>query len=417
MKLCIVSSGDFFSDYGGGQVYVRNIVDELCHRQEITTIVVSFSKGHALDNRKYNGIDVISVNDEQTFRAVLLKTKPDVVHSNGEKLLCAKLCKELEIPCIVTAHHGGLICPAGALLNTDDEICNIPADYSHCLKCYLRNTPTGLFWYPLLRKYSQKRYVRIGERLKRLPFIPFLSPIGETGMIVSQKIIDWQELCDIVTCFISPSYAMTEALRRNGCPASKITVIPHGIPTISEVNVKVNVNVDKIKFYYAGRINHVKGIHILLKAFSSIENPNIELHLIGGAGNKNEQRYMKRLQRQYRKEKRIVWHGKMSIDEMYRLTKEYHCLVHPAIYMEVFGLNISEALAQHKYVIATRCGGPEMQIHSESAGLLIKPNSEIELKDAICHYINNPIESDSSIVSIQQHVTDLIDTYHRFIAS
>lgn len=416
MKLCIVSSGDFFSDYGGGQVYVRNIVDELCHRQEITTIVVSFSKEHALDNRKYNGIDVFSVNDEQTFRAVLLKTKPDVVHSNGEKLLCAKLCKELGIPCIVTAHHGGLLCPAGALLNTDDEICSIPADYIHCLKCYLRNTPTGLFWYPLLKRYSHKRYVRIGKRLKRLPFIPFLSPIGETGMIVSQKMKNWQELCENATLFIAPSNAIADAMKRNGCPASKITVIPHGIPTISEVkvNVNVNVNVDKIKFYYAGRINYVKGIHILLKAFSSIENPNIELHLIGGAGNKNEQRYMKRLQRLYRKDKRIVWHGKLPINEMYKLIKEYHCLVHPAIYLEVFGLNISEALAQHKYVIATCCGGPEMQIHSESDGRLITPNSVTELKDAICQYINNPKESDSSIVSIQQHVTNIIDTYLRF---
>ncbi len=413
MKLCIVSSGDFFSDYGGGQVYVRNIVDELCHRQEITTIVVSFSKGHALDNRKYNGIDVFSVNDEQTFRAVLLKTKPDVVHSNGEKLLCAKLCKELEIPCIVTAHHGGLVCPAGALLNTNNEICNIPADYSHCLKCYLRNTPTGLFWYPLLKIYSQQRYIKIGQQLKHLPFIPFLSPIGETGMIVSQKIIGWQELCKNATLFIAPSNAIADAMKRNGCPASKITVIPHGIPTISEV--KVNVNVDKIKFYYAGRINYVKGIHILLKAFSSIESPNIELHMIGGAGNKNEQRYLKRLQRQYRKENRIVWHGKVPFEQVTELTKDFHCLVHPAIYLEVFGLTISEALAQHKYVIASRCGGAEMQIHNEEEGLLVNPNNPLELMDAMIQYINSPKQSTAIVETIDTHTQNLIKQYSKLL--
>ncbi len=411
MKLCIVSSGDFFSDYGGGQVYVRNIVDDLLHNPQIAISIISFSKNQNPSVKEYHGTNVYIVHDESTLCEAFSTIHPDIVHANGEKILTSRICKRLNIPCIVTAHHGGLVCPAGTLLNTDDEICNIPANYCHCLKCYLRNTPTGLFWYPLLRRYSQKRYVRIGERLKRLPFIPFLSPIGETGMIVSQKIKEWQELCDNVTCFISPSYAMTEALRRNGCPASKITVIPHGIPTISEVKVNVNVNVDKIKFYYAGRINYVKGIHILLKAFSSIGNPNIELHLIGGAGNKNEQRYMKRLQRRYRKDKRIVWHGKVPIDQVTELTNDFNCLIHPAIYLEVFGLTISEALSQHKYVIATRCGGAEMQIHNEEEGLLVKPNNSKELKDAILKYINSPKQSITTVERIETHTKNLIKLY------
>lgn len=411
MNVCIVASGDFFSDYGGGQVYVRNIVDELIHHSEVSISVISFCKNPSSSVKEYHGINVYIVNYESTLREALNTIHPDIVHANGEKLLTSRICKQLGIPCIVTAHHGGLVCPAGTLLNTNDEICNIPADYSHCLKCYLRNTPTGLFWYPLLRKYSQKRYVRIGERLKRLPFIPFLSPIGETGMIVSQKILDWQELCENVTCFISPSYAMAEALRRNGCPGSKITVIPHGIPPLSEIKVKVKVNVDKIKFYYAGRINYVKGIHIMLKAFSSIENPNIELHLIGGTGNKTEQRYMKRLQRQYRKDKRVVWHGKLPFEQMNEAVKDFDCLIHPAIYLEAFGLNISEAFAQHKYVISTRCGGAEMQIHNDNEGILVKPNDVDSLCSAIKGYIKEPRLSNVNVHSISDHVSDLIDLY------
>ncbi len=413
MKLCIVSSGDFFSNYGGGQVYVRNIVDDFCRRQEITTIVVSFCERQVFEKKKYNGIDVFSVNNEQTFREVLLKTKPDIVHSNGEKYLSAKLCKELEIPCIVTAHHGGLVCPAGTLLNTDDEICNIPADFSHCLKCYLRHTPTGLFWFPLLKRYSQKRYIKIGKRLKRLPFIPFLSPIGETGLIVSEKIAEWKELADNVTHFIAPSNAIAEALKRNGCPKSKISVIPHGIPQQHHIPSSPFsvLRSPFIKFYYVGRINYVKGIHILLKAFSSIEDPNIELHLIGGAGNNAEQRYMKRLQRQYRKDTRIIWHGKLPLEQMNEAIKDYHCLIHPAIYLEVFGLNISEALSQHKYVIATRCGGSEMQIHNENEGILVNPNNPEELKDAMIHYINSPKHSTAEVERIETHIQNLIKLY------
>ena len=414
MNVCIVASGDFFSDYGGGQVYVRNIVDELTHHSGISTTVFSFNANQRPSIKAYNGIQVHIVNNETSLFDALKSAKPDIVHANGEKLITSRLCKQLNIPCIITAHHGGLVCPAGTLLNTKDEICNIPADYSHCLKCYLRNTPTGLFWYPLLKKYNPKHYCCIGERLEKLPSVPFLTPIGRTGQIVTKKLKDWKELAATATHFIAPSNAIAEALKRNGCPSDKITVIPHGIPYVHSTSSSPFsvLRSPSISFYYVGRINYVKGIHILLKAFSSIDNPNIRLHLIGGAGNKSEQKYQNRLKSTYSKDTRIIWHGKVPSEQMSDIIKDFHCLVHPAIYLEVFGLNISEALAQNKYVIATRCGGAEMQIHSESDGLLITPNNVQELQNAICKYVENPTQSNSSVISIQRHVSDLIKSYN-----
>ena len=426
MKLTIVASGDFFSDYGGGQVYVRNLVDELVRRRlacenasnaddcnTIETTVISFVKGTNPTARDYKGISIYQVNDEESFRNALQQIRPDIVHANGEKLMTARLCKEFGIPCVVTAHHGGLVCPAGTLLNTDDEICRIPADYSHCLKCYLRNTPTGLFWYPLLKQYSQERYSKIGRRLERLPNIPFLSPIGRTGLIVSRKLAEWKELSETATHLIAPSDAIAEALRRNGCPESKITVIPHGIPIVqSTASSPFSVLRSPIvNFYYVGRINYVKGIHILLKAFSSIENSNIKLHLIGGAGTKAEKRYMNRLERKYHKDGRIIWHGKVPYDQIQNLTKNFNCLVHPAIYLEVFGLNIAESLQAGRYVIATRCGGAEMQIHNENEGLLVEPNDVKALTLAMEQFVSQPKSSTSNVINIHQHIENLIDLY------
>ncbi len=410
MKLAVVASGDFFSDYGGGQVYVRNIVDELAKRNDVTASVISFSKSAIAAIKDYNGINVYQVNDEDSFRDALMQIQPDIVHANGEKLVAARLCKETGIPCIVTAHHGGLVCPAGTLLNTEDEICRIPADYSHCLKCYLRNTPTGLFWYPLLKHYSQKHYCQTGKRLEKLPTIPFLTPIGRTGLIVTQKLNDWKELRQLATHFIAPSDAMAEALQRNGCPAEKISIIPHGIPqNNSQSSSPFHVPRSPIiHFYYVGRINYVKGIHILLEAFSGIDNPNTRLHLVGDAATKGERRYADRLKRKYRKDSRIVWHGKMPAEQVGGLVKEFHCLVHPAIYLEVFGLTIGEAIAQHKYVIATRCGGAEMQIHSEADGILVEPNKIDELANAIKKYLTSPHNPNRKIRSINEHTSDLI---------
>ncbi len=430
MNICIVSSGDFFSDYGGGQVYVRNLVDELVRRRgacentgntdncnTIETSVISFAKGTNPITKDYKGIKVYQVINETTFRDALQQIRPDLVHANGEKLMTARLCKELGIPCVVTAHHGGLVCPAGALLNSDDKICNIPIDYSHCLKCYLRNIPTGLFWYPLLKRYSQERYNKIGQRLERLPNIPFLSPIGRTGLIVSRKLADWKELAEIATHFIAPSDAIAEALERNGCPKDKITVIPHGIP-IEQSSSSSPFSVLRspfINFYYVGRINYVKGVHILLKAFSSIDNPTIRLHIIGGAGNKAENQYWKLLKKQYRKDSRIIWHGKVSKEQMSDTIKDFHCLVHPTICLEVFGLNIAEAQQSGKYVIATRCGGAEMQIRDNSDGLLVEPNDVEALATALKQYISTPKMATTDVENTHQHIEKLINLYHTVI--
>ena len=413
MNVCIVASGDFFSDYGGGQVYVRNIVDELAHHSEIATTVISFNANLQPSIKDYNDIQVHVVNNETSLFDALKSTKPDIVHANGEKLITSRTCKQLNIPCIVTAHHGGLVCPAGALLNTKDEICKIPADYNHCLKCYLRNTPTGLFWYPLLKKYSQKHYCRIGERLEKLPSVPFITPIGRTGQIVTKKLKDWNELVATAPHFIAPSNAIAEALKRNGCPSDKITVIPHGIP-IHHTSYIIH-HTSTINFYYVGRINYVKGIHVLLKAFSSIDNLNIKLHLIGGTANDSERRYMRRLQRQYKRDNRIIWHGKLSYKQMIESIKDFHCLIHPTICLEAFGLDIAEALQQNKYVIATKCGGAEMQIKSNNEGILVNPNDVNAMVQAIDKYINNPISTKTKVRSIAEHVEELIDLYKRII--
>ncbi len=63
MNVCIVASGDFFSDYGGGQVYVRNIVDELARHSGISTTVISFNTNQQPSIKNHNGSQVHIVNN------------------------------------------------------------------------------------------------------------------------------------------------------------------------------------------------------------------------------------------------------------------------------------------------------------------------------------------------------------------
>ena len=61
MKILQVASGDFFSTYGGGQVYVKNIVDEMISMQ-INVCVLSFvSFHHEVKAKQYKGIPLYEI--------------------------------------------------------------------------------------------------------------------------------------------------------------------------------------------------------------------------------------------------------------------------------------------------------------------------------------------------------------------
>lgn len=412
MNLCIVSSGDFYSTYGGGQVYVKNIVDEFI-RQGIPLSILSLHSTFPLQSRhkEYKGVDVWELSPNGDVESVLRNIRPDVVHAHGEKALIATLCKKMDIRCVVTAHHGGILCPAGTLLNSDDEICHIKADHSHCLKCYLRNIRTGLMWYPLVKHIDTNRYIQVGKKLSHHRFVPFVTPIGQAAWSIQRKYDQWKTICDNADIIIAPSNAIADSMIHNGAFADKVKVVPHGIPQPTAQPTALSTT-GTIRFYYVGRICYIKGIHNLLQAFSDIVDDNIELHLIGGASGKSETQYMLRLKKTYRHDHRIVWHGKVPSSSVEELSKNFHVLVHPAIYLEVFGLNISEALALRKYVISTRCGGAEMQIRDGINGTLVASNDIAQLRRAMSDYIHHPKPSpEPQYITIEQHIKHLLEIY------
>lgn len=434
MRILQIASGDFFSTYGGGQVYVKNIVDEMI-RQRLDVMVLSFvGKDIAVEKFDYKGIILWKIglqakesNIEELVRAI----SPSIIHAHSQKALFAAMGERLHIPVIITAHHGGILCPAGTLIDADDKICQTTVSHEHCLRCCLANIRTGRSWYPMMKLLPESSYVNLGHALHKLPFIPFITPIGGVALSIQNKISEWQTICDKATTIIAPSHAIADVMCRNGLSRDKVTVIAHGIPKNEEIKndcpsrlggrahaegVSILAHNGKIRFFYVGRICRVKGLHILLEAFSGIANRDMaELHIIGGAGNKGEQRYMEQLQQKYTSSN-IVWHGKVAPNEVFATIKDFDVMVHPTICLEVFGLNIAEALSMNKPVLATRCGGAEMQIEDGVNGWLVAPNNVTALRNKMNEIIEHGIVIDvetlyKGVNAIDNHVKDLIQVY------
>ena len=418
MLILQIASGDFFSTYGGGQVYVKNIVEEMI-RQQYSVQVISFvNRDCAIEGKKYKGINLYEVGRQgiEQLLSLLEQIRPDVIHAHSHKAQLVELGRALQIPVIVTAHHGGIVCPAGTLLDSHDKICSTTVSHKHCLSCCLRNIRSGRYWYPFMRLLPQVVYKRLGIALEKLPFIPFITPIGQTALSIERKQKEWKTIIEGCTRMVAPCDAIAEAMQRNGLNKEKVTILPHGIPLPTLSPSFPPVIEGKIKFFYVGRICYVKGLHVLLKSFSQLDNPHIELHLIGGSGNNGERRYERRLKKRYASDSRIVWHGKIPAEHVFEVIKPFHIAVHPTICLEIFGLNISEALAMGKPVLATRCGGAEMQIEEGVNGWLVDPN-DVEalarkMEDLSNHFTSyDPTHSTQRVISIESHCKSLIKLY------
>ena len=72
----------------------------------IVTFHESFPK--ELNDKEYQRAPLYEVHPTADVESLLLAISPYVVHAHGEKSRVALACKQLGIPYVVTAHHGGI---------------------------------------------------------------------------------------------------------------------------------------------------------------------------------------------------------------------------------------------------------------------------------------------------------------------
>jgi len=402
LQLVIVASGDYFSTYGGGQVYVRSLVKGLLQQgQAVSVVSVVIQPGltePVVDRREAAGASIwqlivpppsaVDISEElqpellQALEQVLRQIGPSVVHAHGWKSATATVCRRLAIPCIVTAHHGGIICPNGTLMTRQDEICTVPVSMEHCLSCTLHFVPAGDLWAPLVCRTPEDVGMPVARWLRSRRNIPYVSPAWQAPLGIRHKQRQNAVLSEAPTRLIAPSRAMAAALARNGVPAEKLTVLPHGIEPLPRTPLMPGWPGRPLRLGYVGRLAYIKGLHVLIEALRGLPRAAYDLHIHGEAANRTEQRYAASLRRQAAGLP-ITWQGKLAYDDLPHAYAKLDVLLLPSICLEVFGLTVVEAHSAGRPVIATRCGGPEDTVRHGVDGLLVAPNDASALRDAL----------------------------------
>lgn len=358
-------------DLGGGHVYLRGLVEALA------------ASGHEVQ---------VTADPAEIRRA-----KADLVHAHGNELTAMRAALAAGLPCVVTMHHGGLVCPRGALLDWQDRICRRPVVQDVCTRCCL----AGRWWGNVP--------ICAGRLLERLPNIPFITPAMTRPLAVARRREEIAALARNVTLFVAPSSAARDALLRNGVPPDRVVVVPHGVTPIA---THAMPGLAPLRFAFVGRICREKGFHVLVDAFRRLRG-DTELHVIGAPHSTRDNRYLHRIHAP----SRVVFHGHLANDTLASTWSRCHVTVVPSICMEAFCLVVQESFSIGRPVIASDCGGPTDQIRQTVDGFIVPPNDADALASAMQRFVDSPLLATEMAAKLPSprtmagHARDLLAVY------
>lgn len=186
----------------------------------------------------------------------------------------------------------------------------------------------------------------------------------------------------------------------------KLRLIPIGMAEQHFRLPPPGVVADPDQIVFVGRLQHVKGVDILLHAFALLlaERPSLRLKLVGSSFYQHaakEEQQLHDLARQLGVDAQVEFAGPQPAPAVARTMQESTLLVLPSR-RESFGSVLTEALGCGIPVVATRCGGPE-DIVTERVGALAEPEDPTALAAAIACVLDHRARYDAAELSAYAH--------------
>lgn len=183
-----------------------------------------------------------------------------------------------------------------------------------------------------------------------------------------------------------------------GVPEEKIVLIPNSIdfpeyqklPKKGVFKKKIGLVKNEKIILYVGRIHRIKGIDILVKAYSSLMSRlnNVKLVIVGP-----DDGYLSELLKLIKTmaiEESIIFVGALYGKSKIEAYVDADVCVIPSRY-EIWGIAALEAMACGRPVLATDMGGLKEIISNGETGLLVAPENSEELLDCLTFVLKNPV--------------------------
>ena len=164
---------------------------------------------------------------------------------------------------------------------------------------------------------------------------------------------------------------------------------------VSQHKKKFNIRDEKI-ILYVGRLNHIKGIDLLINAFYMAKVKNARLVLVGEGQDKDN---LEKLVRSKNLDSKVIFAGFYSGNELYAWYDLASLLVLPSRY-EPFGAVVNEALIFGCPVLISKYAGATDFIQDEVNGWIMDPLNEDEFTSKFIYAMESSTKFKSSKSSL-----------------
>lgn len=393
----------------GTEVYTWALAKSLQRKGHTVTIVIPNYGSIEQDEYKYDGLTVKRYSEPDNrdrllimgkrapdgiyaFEKVIRNINPDIVHiqelagSSGIGIFHLRLLKKMKIKIIFTMHLAGYSCFCGTLMYRGKEHCDGLIDIKRCTRCALSKLPISDFTQQILYTASLPLYElnldtgKANNPLGTAFSYPFIIKKLRKGLF---------EIADLCEQFIILTDWYKEVLLKNGIPESKIKLVKQALPYV----VKTPANRSKavgtsINLVFIGRIDPLKGLHLLLEALQDVPEDKISLDIYGAV---NDKLYYNHWQEMTKSKSNIRWKGTLRQEYVVTTLSSYDALVLPSAFSEMSPLVIQEAFAASVPVIGSDVAGIAEQIKPGYNGLLFNFNDTASLKQVLISVLNNPV--------------------------
>ena len=325
--------------------------------------VVLFHEGEIYNELKEKGINIFSVSNLSFYK----KIKELSRYCNNEHID------------IIVVHHGGISC--------------------NIVYCMLKKKNPKIKYIRYLHGCFDEYAFGNGKNKLKNILVKF----------IMQRAINASD------CLIFISNAVKKTFENNfNIQRTKNVIIYNGISdNFLNEPIKRKENDDIINLIYIGRLVNVKGVDILIDAFSKLKNNdnNYFLTIVGdGIEKQNLEKKVKELQI----ENFVKFVGRQK--DVINWLDESDIFIYPSIWEEGFGISVVEAMSRSCIPITFNKGGLSEIIENSYNGVLVEDTNSFALANAIENLkITNELKNNAirtaQKFSIKNVIENLENTY------
>ena len=310
------------------------------------------------------------------FTTILDEEQPDLVHfhafTRGVSLAMAQAAKARGIPLVLTYHTPTVSCQRGTLLRWGEVVCDGRLNRALCAACALHSQGMSqsaarlLSWTP----------PALARALGRAGLRGGLWTALRMSDLVGLRHCAFQQLAELADQIVVLCRWVEDLLRRNGVPATRMTLCRHGLPQTAVAPTRPLTQPWRpedgpLRLVFLGRLDPTKGVDLLLAAMKRLPDAPLTLDIYGLSQGNSGDRYQAQLRTLAAGDPRLRFLPPVPNDQVLTLLADYHMLAVPSRCLETGPLVVLEAFAAGVPVLGANLGGIAELVTDGQDGLLV----------------------------------------------